>query len=231
MELVGWHAYQDALEAHMRALTTNGRPLRVLEAGCGRKWEINLSDRPVELVGVDLDPQALQARTDLTRAIHGDLCDETLLAGETFDVVFSQFVLEHIPTARRAMEAMVRWTRPEGLLIVVVPDSRSVYGWLAAHTPHWVHVAVHRYLFGESEAGKPGHAPYPIHYSDLTTDTGIERFAMEQHLAIESSYAINELGSPRMRPLMGLVKRLVSGLSGGALASDHDNLAYVLRRS
>ena len=38
-----------------------GRELQILEAGCGRKWPIDLSGVRYRLTGVDLDAKALEA--------------------------------------------------------------------------------------------------------------------------------------------------------------------------
>src|SRR6185437_11416268 len=87
-------AMKGLLEARLNAL---GGPLRILEAGCGRDWPLHVSV-PYTLTGLDLDPDALAARTDLDEAIIGDLRTAELPA-HSFDVVYSAFVLEHVSGA------------------------------------------------------------------------------------------------------------------------------------
>src|SRR6202035_5001393 len=49
----------DAIKAHGKRL---GRPLSILEAGCGQSWLIDLTDVEYRLTGIDLDPAALEMR-------------------------------------------------------------------------------------------------------------------------------------------------------------------------
>lgn len=82
----------------------------ILEAGCGRKWNIALADVPFRLTGIDLDADALAYRTnvvgDLDEAIVGDL-REVELTQHRYDVVFSAFVLE---TSVARNRFSIRWS-------------------------------------------------------------------------------------------------------------------------
>src|SRR4051812_46321455 len=49
----------------LRALAADGRRLTVVEAGCGRHWPLRLDGMDYRLVGIDIDPVGLAARTDL----------------------------------------------------------------------------------------------------------------------------------------------------------------------
>src|SRR4051794_16936033 len=64
------------LSQAMTDLAVEGRALDILEAGRGQKWPVHL-DVPVQIVGVDSDPEALRIRRnvqrDLDTAIEGDL--------------------------------------------------------------------------------------------------------------------------------------------------------------
>ncbi|MDX1381516.1 MAG: methyltransferase domain-containing protein [Xanthomonadales bacterium] len=220
----------------MLALDTGGRPLQVLEAGCGRQWRVDLGGRPVELTGVDLDEDAVRARqqehADLDHVHIADL-NEIDFPTASFDVVFSSYVLEHVEQADRTLENFHRWLRPGGLIILRIPDPRSVYGFVARVTPHWFHVAVYRWLFGDRNAGKPGFAPYRVHYHPVVSREGIHQFAQRNGYEI-----LDEYGDGWYRPgagwkgrLVTLAKRTLSVLSLGALSARHTNLFYVLRES
>src|SRR5271165_4507365 len=97
----------NAIRAHARRL---GRPLSILEAGCGQCWTLNLSGVEYTLTGVDRDPVALELRKtnarDLDVAIVGDLCSVELPEA-SFDVVYSCFVLEHVQQADVALQNFV----------------------------------------------------------------------------------------------------------------------------
>ncbi len=49
----------------LRVLATEGRPLVIVEAGCGRRWPLELTGIEHRLIGIDIDEHGLAARTDL----------------------------------------------------------------------------------------------------------------------------------------------------------------------
>lgn len=104
----------DVIRTHSRQL---GRPLSILEAGCGQRWTFDLSGTEYTLTGVDLDPVALELRKTKTRdldvAIVGDIASIELPV-ESFDVVYSSFVLEHVQRADVAVKNFARWLKPGG---------------------------------------------------------------------------------------------------------------------
>jgi 2-polyprenyl-3-methyl-5-hydroxy-6-metoxy-1,4-benzoquinol methylase len=121
----------------------------------------------LRITGVDYDAEALQIRRerqqDLAEAIVGDLRTVELPAGH-FDVAYCAFVLEHVEGAELVLDRLLAALRPGGRLIVLVPNARSVYGWAARTFPFWAAVAYKKYVEGFADAGKPGHAPYPVVY-------------------------------------------------------------------
>ena len=207
--------------------------IRILEAGCGQHWLVKLDGVKYHLTGVDLDQHALELRRkiqkDLDEAIVGDLRTVNLGSGR-FDVVFSSFVLEHIPGAEKVLESFVRWLRPGGIVILRIPDPNSVYGFLARKSPHWFHVLYYR-LLGNRNAGKPGYAPYPTYYDPLVSRSGIRKFCAKNGISIELEVGDGywRPGRGKQRTMIAAVKRLVSLLSLGQLSYTHTNLLYVLR--
>ncbi len=73
----------------LRDATPAEGPLRILEAGCGQRWPLRISDVNLHITGVDLDEDALfirqTQRGDLDDAILGDL-RTVVLPSEAFDV-------------------------------------------------------------------------------------------------------------------------------------------------
>jgi SAM-dependent methyltransferase len=180
-ELLPSRQVEDALIAQaIRREAKQGRPLRILEAGCGQKWGLDLTGVDYTLTGVDLDPAALRIRRDVTRdlniAVEGDLRTVDL-GGERYDVIYSSFVLEHVPDVARVLARFSDWIMPGGLLVIRVPDPESVHGFLTSSTPHPFHVWYYRQIKKHPHAGEPGHVPYPVYYSDWITRGGIRRFA------------------------------------------------------
>jgi len=215
-----------AIAEHVKALDAN-RELAILEAGCGRKWPLDLGDTPYRLTGVDLDADALAHRRDVVRdlhiAVHGDL-STVHIEPQSFDVVYSSFVLEHVRDARPILENFIRWVRPGGLIVLRIPDRDSAYGLVTRCTPFWVHVAYLRYARGFRNAGKPGFAPYPTYY-----DRGMSRNAIHELARSNGFSIVEERGFTGIPSAFRFVPFLVSLFSRTAWR--HDNVTMVLRRS
>jgi SAM-dependent methyltransferase len=207
------------LESRLDALPP---PVRILEAGCGRQWGLKLSV-PYTLTGIDLDRDALAARTDLDQAIVGDLTTAEF-PPRSFDVVYCSFVLEHVKGAEQVLERFLRWLTPGGLLIIKVPDRDSAYGFLTRLTPFWAHVLAYRWLMGYREAGTPGHGPYPTYYDEVISERGLRRFCERHGIAAPSVYRMCSYSGQRA-VIAGT--RLLSLLSAGRLPWRHNNLLLV----
>ena len=213
------------------AFAASGQEIQILEAGCGRKWSIPLDGLAYRLTGIDLDPDALQARVetvgDLDEAILGDLRTATLPEA-SFDVVFCAYVLEHVTDPGVVMRNFQTWLKPGGIMILRVPDRDSVYGFLSRMTPHWLHVAVYRYILGKAQAGKPGFAPYPTVYDPVVSYAGVIEYCNENNLQLVEAVGHFRFRSGIGPRLIDLVSRLVAKLSLGRLAGYHANLTFVI---
>lgn len=221
------------LESHVRALPG---PLRILEAGCGRQWPLNLQRSDYRLTGIDLDVHALNSRMhrrgDLHEAIVGDLCAKGMIPDGAYDVVYSSFVLEHIQDAESALRNMVGGLKHGGMLLLRIPDRFSVYGWAARITPFRLHVAYRRYVLGDANAGKPGHSPYPTYHASVVSRRGIRAFCETHGCEVMREYGLAYyLQRENLRTLAVKVAVLaVWALSLGRLAWRHNNLTYVIRK-
>lgn len=216
---LSWDAMSALLEARLDALPG---PLRILEAGCGRNWPLKLSV-PYKLTGLDLDPDALAARTDLDAAVVGDLRSAEF-PPRSFDVIYSAFVLEHVSGAQQVLERFVRWLAPAGMLILQVPDRDSAYGFLTRMTPMWAHVIVYRHLFGLHRAGTAGHGPYPTYYDEVVSERGLGEFCRRSGLPAPELHRMCSYQDVR---LVRLAAFLTAMLSAGRLAWRHNNLLLI----
>lgn len=210
-------------------------PVKILEAGCGREWPLDLGDLPVHMTGIDLDADALTYRRDvvgdLDEAIVGDL-REVEHPHDHYDVVFSAFVLEHVAGAEAVLDDMVDSLHSRGLVILRIPDKHSVFGFLARLLPFWTHVMFKRYVEGNRMAGKPGHAPYRVVYDDVVSREGLRAYAESHHLEVLDEVGTNPhlIGLGRLAPVGMAVQRLIAALSFGRLSGTHSNLTVVLRK-
>jgi SAM-dependent methyltransferase len=229
---LGWDEENDLVQEHIRRLAADGSHLRILEAGCGQLWPLDLSGVGYTLVGVDLDASALDIRKnvrgDLHEGIHGDLVSVNL-KHEEFDVIYNAFVLEHVRDADKVLENFARWLKPGGLLVLRIPDPHSLRGFLTRLTPHYVHVLYYRYVLKYKDAGKPGHGPYRTFYHPSVSRDGIYRFSRRHGLTIieERGDETQYVGGWKTKVLISLV----AVLSLGRLTHRHANLLYVLRKA
>jgi SAM-dependent methyltransferase len=209
-----------------------GRPLSILEAGCGQQWPLDLTGVDFTLTGIDLDPAALELRKnnarDLDVAICGDLCTIELPEA-SFDVVLSSFVLEHVPRADLALENFVKWLKPGGLLILRLPERKTVHGFYTRLLPHWVHIWYYRCVHGSPFAGQPGHAPYLTYYHPVIGRERLMRFFADHGLQCVSCYGDGFKRRPmrlRYKAVAGISK-LTAILSFGQLTADYKDLLYI----
>jgi len=161
--------------------------LRILDAGCGRMWTWDLQGMPFHLTGLDSDADALRLRVeqrgDLDEWLAGDLRTVPLPPGH-FDLVYSAYVLEHVDGAELVLDRMFDTLRPDGLMVIKIPDGDSVYGFLTRITPHQVHVLYKRWIRRKPLAGTPGHGPYPVVYDNVISLDGITAWASARDLEI-----------------------------------------------
>lgn len=248
---IGWPMSRDALdlfndqrsevalmESWLNSRCPAGETLRILEAGCGRRWPFDLGSRPHHIVGIDLDEAALAIRMsqrgDLYQAIVGDLCTHRLPEGE-FHVVYCSFVLEHIIRSEQALRNLVAATRSDGVLLIRVPDQHSVQGFVTRLTPQWFHVLYYRWILGNPNAGKPGMGPYPTHYTRLISRRGMSEYCSDpaNGVVLDAVYGdgYTRPGKGIRRRLISLVKITIHLISLGSLSHRHTDLLFVLRKT
>ena len=164
-----------------------------------------------------------QEKRDLDGTVLGDLRTVSF-ARNSFDIIYSAYVLEHVPQTERVLLNFLDWIKPGGLIILKFPDRDSVYGFITRLTPHWVHILYKRYLAGKPHAGRPGFGPYPTVHEPIIGRARFEAFAREHGLTAEEAYGYGTL--PRFQRFG---TRLFAALSFGRLTPEYYNLVYVLR--
>ena len=97
----------------------------MLEAGCGRTTRLaRFRDRIDRLAGVDLDESGGRMNESLDEFAVADLCSTLPFPDGTFDLVYSNFVIEHLERPPAAFAEWHRVLRPGGS-VVVVTSNRS----------------------------------------------------------------------------------------------------------
>jgi ubiquinone/menaquinone biosynthesis C-methylase UbiE len=116
-----------------------------LDFGCGAgRLSLALADHVDSVVGVDISPPMLDTARRLDtdgrcRFVENDRPDLSVFPDQSFDIVFSSLVLQHMPRelARGYLGELMRVLRPGGALIVqlaTAPD-RSLKGFLVRVLP------------------------------------------------------------------------------------------------
>lgn len=104
----------------------------VLDAGSGRRPAIPLSARPtgVRYVGLDLSAAELRRseRGSYDKIVESDLARLVPSLCDSFDLVVSYQVLEHIKNVPMALDNMRAYLRPGGRLVVLFSGKWSVFG-------------------------------------------------------------------------------------------------------
>lgn len=206
------------------------RPIDVLDAGCGRKWQIKL-EMPYKITGIDADKAALDKRKDLDVALVEDIRTVNLSSNQ-FDVIYCSYVLEHVNGAEALLCRFLTWLKPNGLLILRFPDKYTVFGFITRSTPHWVHVAYKRYLLKMKMAGTDGHGPYPTVYDEVVSRAGMKKFCLNENLRVLGEWGIDS-SLPKRGRLLWLRKaviRFTHMLSLGKLDSAYSNLTFVIQK-
>jgi SAM-dependent methyltransferase len=228
-------AEDEVLSEAVRRHAPGRTPLRILEAGCGQRWSLDLGDVRYVLTGLDLDAETLWLRMtqqgDLDECIQADIRTAPLDDG-CFDVVYSSFVLEHVDGAEAALDNLVRALKPGGLLLLRLPDRETVYGFVTRKTPFWFHVLYSRLLYRNPDAGKRGHAPFPTRYDPVVSRRGVHAYCAARGLKVTTEYGSN-YHVEAFGPLAGAVRLVLKGVeaaSGGRLQSDHANLTFVIEK-
>jgi 2-polyprenyl-3-methyl-5-hydroxy-6-metoxy-1,4-benzoquinol methylase len=106
----------------------------VLDAGCGRGNLFISRDDVGELVGIDIDAEAVAANRAISRGKVVDL--QTHMLGECgFDAVMSCDVLEHIRNPATFLRNAVLSLKPGGFLFLITPNRSSFFGLLSRMLP------------------------------------------------------------------------------------------------
>jgi len=114
-------------DAIRRAERSTPGGVRVLDAGCGRKSPlVRFRPRIAELTAVDIhQPELPLAWVDEFAVV--DLCRRAWAPRQPFDVILSNFTLEHFVEPDIALSNFRQWLRPDGTLVVTTVNRRHPF--------------------------------------------------------------------------------------------------------
>jgi SAM-dependent methyltransferase len=133
-------------EVEARFLARALRPAaRALDAGCGRTTRLAAyRDQIAELVGVDLDAEAGAENVALDRFVVADLCARLPFEDASFDLVYANFVVEHLNTPGAAFHEWRRVLRPDGALVLLTSNRANPVLVVASLLPRRLRVLLKR---------------------------------------------------------------------------------------
>lgn len=118
----------EAAEKRMRLIEAITRQRTMLDVGCGAGEVLAVAkDRGWQVAGVE--PVAQSARYAVeTRGldVRAALLEESGIPERSFDVVSAFHVVEHMSDATAFLRLIARWAKPGGLVVVEVPNWRSL---------------------------------------------------------------------------------------------------------
>jgi 2-polyprenyl-3-methyl-5-hydroxy-6-metoxy-1,4-benzoquinol methylase len=117
--------FRDIVDIAHRLAPTGAR--RLLDVGCAHGWFLETARERFEVLGIE--PDALVGGRTAARGlpVRQGYFPDALLAGESFDVIVFNDVIEHIPDIDAALDACYARLNEGGLLILNLPSSAGFF--------------------------------------------------------------------------------------------------------
>jgi ubiquinone/menaquinone biosynthesis C-methylase UbiE len=113
-------------DQHSRTFT--GKPMSILDAGCGTGLNLKYLQTRGDSVGLDISEDALGfSRVRGSTSLVCGSADRLPIKSKVFDLVLALDVIEHIEDDNSAIREFYRVLRPGGWLVVTVPAFMSLW--------------------------------------------------------------------------------------------------------
>jgi SAM-dependent methyltransferase len=196
-----------------------GGSLTVLEAGSGRYRHFDYPPG-TRITGLDISAAQLARNDYAEETIEGDV--QTWSTDRQWDVVVSVFVLEHVEDPGRAVDNMLAWTRPGGLLVIAVPNALSLKGLVTKATPFAFHGWFYQHVY------RRPHAIFPTTMKLCIAPHRL-RARLAEHTVVHEQFSRETFGQP-FRAFYGGAVGLLRGLTLGRWRPENSNYLLVVRR-
>lgn len=137
---------------------------RLLDAGCGRYLKFSKEFASIaQVVGIDLEDALETHNGNSPYGVRGNL-DHLPFPPESFDLIISRSVIEHLEHPRRVFQEFFRVLKPGGRAILLTPNKYDYVSLIAAYTPYRLHRTLVSRIFQV-----PADDVYPTLYRANTT--------------------------------------------------------------
>jgi SAM-dependent methyltransferase len=205
-----------------------------LEAGCGSASHLQL-DGVERLVGIDISAAQLERNTGLNERVVGDL-ETYRFPAQSFDLILIWDVLEHLDRPLAALDNLLAATRPGGLLVVAVPNLRSLKGLIAKVTPHWFHAATVRRAYPYWPTDEEDIGPFPTRLRRSIAPGHLREYARQRGLRVRHLVVYESEFQRRTRricrlegPVWEHVRKAVHWVTGGRITASGSDVLLVLQ--
>ncbi len=124
----------------------------VLDLGCGvHSEDFAAVKHKIKLVGVDFDEQSGQANRLLDEFKQADLNKTLPFNDNSFDVVYSRFVIEHLQNPTQTYQEVCRVLKPGGYFIILTPNLYNKLIFFSKILPISLHKILRAKLTGVKE--------------------------------------------------------------------------------
>jgi len=129
-----------ALDRAFADAERHGHEIAVLDAGCGRASVLEAyRPRIARFVGADIHPPTSGSLAYLDEFAAVDLCtDADAFPASSFDLILSNFTVEHFADPAAALRHLRGWLKPGGTLVLSTVNRRHPFVWAYLAIPQRV---------------------------------------------------------------------------------------------
>ncbi|HVA81070.1 MAG TPA: class I SAM-dependent methyltransferase [Candidatus Binataceae bacterium] len=138
--VAGWEDGTSRFAALVRAQLNKGCRILDLGSGQGKTGPVNFRGQVAAVVGLDPD-EAVASNAMVDHCVRG-VAQQLPFRGNSFDVVFSDWVIEHLPEPDATASEIKRVLAVGGCFVFRTGNTRHYSYAIAKHTPHWFHQLV-----------------------------------------------------------------------------------------
>lgn len=160
---------------------------KLLEVGCGTQSVVSRrlreSKRSIAVHGLDIEAYALENKdvdeVYIANAEHMPFDDGA------YDIVVSQYMLEHVHDYRKTLKEMARVVTKDGILVLRFPNPTSPEAIVTRLTPFWFHVFFRKCIQKVIEAERK---TFPTTFSFKSVENVVKELKLHNFIEVNIAY-------------------------------------------